>query len=273
MDASAIKEIQSAHAFAAINAALASGAPSVAMPSEFSVVSTEALMPNRRRARGTMSTTHLGSFAGYVEAFKQSGTKTFVSPQRMTATAVLNLGTTEAPGHADDCARFAPEQTAAYQALLAFVSGAQQQKKAAEFFEDWVHQIKFFDENEQIRPEQAIAAIRNITIEAVRKHETTVGNLSAQQSAFESIQATSKSNIPTLIYFTCQPYDALEERVFVMRLSILTSEPQPTLRLRIVKHEEHVEEMAKELALIVRMELGADDDKADVLIGEYTTQK
>lgn len=271
MDASAIKEIQSAHAFAAINAALASGAPSVAMPSEFSVVSTEEFMPNRRRARGTMTTTHLGSFADYVAAFKQEGTKTFVSPRQMTATAVLNLGTTEAPGHADDCARFAPEQTAAYKALLAFVAGAQPQKKAAEFFEDWAYQVQFFEDTELIPPAQAVAAIRNITIEAVRKKETTVSNLSAQQSAFESIQASSKSSIPTLIYFKCQPYDVLEERVFVMRLSILTSEPQPTLRMRIVKHEEHIEQMADELADKVNAALGRPDGA--VLIGEYNVLK
>jgi uncharacterized protein YfdQ (DUF2303 family) len=54
-----------------------------------------------------------------------------------------------------------------------------------------------------------------------------------------------------------------------MRLSVLTTD-KPSLQLRIINQEKHDEEMAEELANLVRGLLG---DVAPVHIGSYTPAK
>lgn len=241
----------------------------VALPERFTDHDLERYLPNRRRARGVMNTDNLASFAEYTKAHAEPGASVFVDAEHMKAVAVLNLGTPEAPGHGDNRAMLALKRTAAFTALLAHANNAGRgmtQTVASEFLEDWPDHIQCFNSEGEISPPKAIAALRKLSIEAMRKMESSEQSLSASRSAFESVQATSSEPIPTTIYFKCVPYQELAERQFVLRLGVLTGGDKPSITLRIVKVELHNEEMAQELASLTRDALAGS---FPVMLGEY----
>lgn len=264
----ALQESQSIATTAKVVAASDDTKELVFLPSDFKQHDLEQYLPNRRRARGTMETTVLASFADYTKAHKEDGCCVFVNADSMTASAVLNLGTPSAPGHADNRAKFSLQKTAAYRSLLSIANGAPySQKVIAEFLEDWSDNITCINSDGALRTPLAIAAVRKITIESMSKRESEEQSLSATKSAFESVQATSKDPIPTLIQFRCQPYTELTGRCFDLRLGIMTSQKDPMLTLRIVKAEEHQEQMAAELVDLIEM---AFEETIPVLIGGYS---
>jgi uncharacterized protein YfdQ (DUF2303 family) len=240
-----------------------------ALPSDYKLHDLEQFMPNRRRARGTMTTSVLTSFADYSKAHAENGASVFINTDSLRAVTVLNLGMPESPGHSDNRVALELEKTAAYKALTGIATGAgRSQKDVAEFMEDWSGNVKCFDETGEIKTSKAIAAVRKITIESMRKMESEEQSLSASKSAFESIQASSKEPLPTIIYFQCEPYAGLESRLFVLRLGVLTGESTPKVNLRIVKAEQHQEEMAQELAAKITMLLAGE--QIPVLLGGYS---
>lgn len=241
-----------------------------ALPEHFKVHDLEGYMPTRRRARGVMTTISVGSFAEYVKRHIENGASVFVDQDAMQAVAVLNLGTPTDPGHADNRAVCKAKITAAFEALKAHANGrGMSQSIVAEFFEDWAGELLFFKDGEAVTPPKAIAAIRKMTIESLRKLESEEKSLSASRSTFENVQATSADPIPTTIYFNCNPYYGLGERTFVLRLSVITTGDKPAIGLRIVKMEEHEEEMAQEFAALVGKAIGAE---LPVLLGTYATK-
>ena len=243
-----------------------------ALPSDFSIHDLERYLPNRRRARGTMTTADVADFAVYVKAHAESNASVFVDASAMAANAVLNLGTAEAPGHADNRAVVTLQKTATYEAMRQIADGiGRKQADIAEFLEDWSEHIKCFDDAGPIDTPKGIAAIRKLTIEAMRKVESSAQNLSASQSAFESVSATSgAAPIPTIIYFTCVPYQGLESHQFVLRLGVLTGGDKPAVTLRLIKAELHAEWMAKEFAVLVGAALNKDSKVIPVLVGSYS---
>jgi uncharacterized protein YfdQ (DUF2303 family) len=252
-----------------------------ALPSDYKLHDLERFLPQRRRVRGLMQTPFVRAFAAYVKTHMEAGASVFVDPAKLGATAVLNLGGPSNPGHADNLAKLTPEKTAAYAALQLQTLGNRHltQKEAAEFMEDWSEHIQCFsDAGHTISNPRAVAAVRKITIDAMRKLESTEQSLSASRSAFESVQASSTEPLPSTIYFKCRPFADLAERLFVLRLGVITTDDKaPKITLRIAKAEQHAEEMAVELCELVlqHMELamGSETTRATlvpVLIGAYT---
>lgn len=241
----------------AIHEAIEVGAAAVGLHEDITVRDLENYRSTRRRPRGTMTTRFIAPFAAYVRTHAADGATVFVNPDNMTATAVLDLGTLSAPGHADHQAKLQPKMTAAYNALTLITAGARSQQDVAEFLEDWASHVDCFNADGEIKPHLAIAAVRKITIEAMRKVESEEQRLSATRSAFESVQASSKDPLPTTIQFFCLPYADLKPRTFVLRLGVLTGETKPKLVLRIQKAEEHNEEIANELVECIENQVEA----------------
>lgn len=243
-----------------------------ALPDHIKVHDLEQYLPLRRRARGCMATKHIAPFAQYTQAHAEPGATVFIDTTRMRATALLNLGTPNEPGHADNKAELVPDPTAAYSALTKLAGSPVSQQVLSEFIEDWggLADMKFFNNEGEIVKGKAMAAIRRITIENVRKHESEEQQLSANRSTFESVSASSHEPIPTLIYFTAQPYADLSERTFVLRLSIITGERAPSLVLRLQHAEKHQEDMGNELAGLVTT---AMQGATPVLLGSYSPSK
>lgn len=283
-DKEAIKALQECKAICSaagtIQAALTTNPSSsythgvAALPDHYTVHDLEKHMPTRRRARGLMVTDVLESFATYTLEHAEDGATVFVNTDDMSATAVLNMGTPKAPLHADNKANLISRQTAAYKALRAIANGTgQKQATVAEFLEDWAGQVKCFSADGELSPPKAIAAIRKVTIETMRKLESEEQQLSASMSAFESVQASSKEALPTTLYFTCEPYKGFAERTFVLRLAVLTTSDKPAIGLRVIKQEEQDESMAQELADRVAHAIAASDTaglkNVPVLMGTY----
>lgn len=240
----------------------------VALPSDYKLNDLEQYLPNRRRPRGTMATANLLSFGIYCSNNAGNCATVFVDKDTMSACAVLNLGSPDAPGHADNKAVIKAERTAAYKALVAIANGiGRSQKEVAEFLEDWSEYVKCFNDAGEVKNSQAVAAVRKITIDSMRKLESEEQNLGASKSAFESVQASSKEPLPTTIYFECVPYADFEQRLFVMRLGVLTGESVPKVNLRIVKAEQAAEEMAEELAAKIS---GQFAGAMTVVVGTYS---
>lgn len=239
-----------------------------ALPSDYKLHNLEQYLPTRRRARGIMTTNDLESFIGYTVAHSEAGASVFIEAESMSAFAVLNLGIPNEPGHADNKAKLKLNRTAAFTALISIATGQPyKQSTVAEFLEDWPDQIKCINDAGDIAPPKAIAAIRKLTIETMRKLESEEQALSQSRSAFESVQATSKDPIPTTILFKCQPYSDLAERTFAIRLTVQTGGDKPAITLRVVKAEQHNEEMAAELAALI---IRGFEGGTPVLVGSYT---
>lgn len=276
-DKDAIKELAMAQAITAGSDASAAHLakdqiPPIALPQDFNLHDLERYAPTRRRARGTVSTSVAADFAQYADAHKEHGSTVFVDADAMTATAVLNLGDPEIPGHADNEVVLKLRQTAPFIALLTIANGRGfKQSDVAEFIEDWASHISCFNtDGGSIDTRQAIAAVRRITIESLRKVESDEQQLSATRSALESVKATASEPIPAAIVFRCEPYQGLSLRPFAMRLGILTGDKVPLLVLRIQKMEDHKEQMAKELVALVA---DAIKDSMPVHIGTYVAKK
>ena len=107
-------------------------------------------------------------------------------------------------------------------------------------------------------------ALRAITIDVARKVEATEQSLGASRSAFESVQASSKHALPERALFTCAPHLGLAPRTFELRLGVLTSD-KPQVVLRVVNAEQHCEDMAAELANLVRGAVSS----VPVAVGQY----
>jgi len=277
MDKDAIKELAKAEAINAssdaVALAIATGDEgnrgAAALPGDFNLHDLEKFMPNRRRLRGSMATAVVADFSRYVAKNAEKGAAIFVEQERMTACAVLNLGTPDKPGHADNIATLQPKRTAAYAALREIATGnAFKQADVAEFLEDWADRITCFKDGIPVVNAQAVAAIRKLTIEAMRKIESSEQQFSASRSALESVEAKSEAPLPTAIIFTCEPYSDLTMREFTLRLGILTGGDKPMLNLRIIKMEEHAEKMAEELAEVIRKE----STTVPVMQGSYSAK-
>ena len=216
-----------------------------------------------------MTTPTPADFASYALDNKEGGATVFVNPHAMQAVAVLNLGTPASPGHGDNRAVLAPPKTAAFSALLSIASGSQRRRTdVAEYLEDWAPLIRCEnDAGDDVPVKLAAAAVRKLTIEGTKRLETSEQSLSASRSAFEQVRATAVDTLPVFINVTCEPYQGLADRTFRLRLGIVTGD-KPALVLRVAKREQHDEEMAQELAQLVRGALTGSD--VPVLVGSYS---
>lgn len=268
LDKEALALLLKAQAISAASAAMHDPCDStVALPADFTVHDLERFAPTRRRLRGTMTTSSPTDFAAYAKDNAEDGAVVFVNRTGMTADAVLNLGTVDIPGHADHRAQLRPIPTAAYSAMRKLANGqGLTQQQVAEFLEDWPDNVTCERDGDTVPVRQAIAAVRSITIEALNKLASEEQQLSATRSTFEHVKATSTETLPAIINFDCVPLHGLASRTFSLRLAIHTGGQKPAITLRVVNDEQHLEDMAQELATLVAQAIG---DGMPVMVGTF----
>ena len=234
----------------------------------------ESFMPNRRRYRGTMTTTQIDQFAEYtnriaedVDQQRAHSVPCFVDPENMTAKVFFDLGTVEAPGHADFTARLNLPKTAAFEELLGKNGRALDQKELAEWLEDWSPQLKVTSETgEPLNLPAAVGAVRRITIGAKSESTSEERTFGGRRSSMAEVEAQNKDTLPAFVEFTCEPYHGLQQRTFRLRVSLITSE-KPRLVMRVVRLEHHQEEMAKEFR--EHLEHALDGNLVDTFVGKF----
>lgn len=214
------------------------------------VESIEHLQPGRSRYRGTFATHQLGDFAAYVRGADGDQPRTpaqgFIDTDTMTAKVFFNLGGADQPGHGDHTAKLTLKPTAAYAALRAIVNKPLDQRTLHDFVEDWRDNITpvYDGAADPTRTANALAAIRDITIETVRKVGQVERDMGATRSAMESVDARSSLTLPSGFEFVATPYDGLKLRAFRLRLGVTTGGDKLALTLRIQQDEQITEDIA-----------------------------
>lgn len=272
MDKSAIEQIQKSLVAEVLNRSVDitdAQAPIIAMPADFEVHNLERYYPTRARFRGRFITQSIDDFVRYTH---NDGGHCFIDAEKMRAISIMDLGTPDAPGHAEHVAGLSLAITAPFRALQSIDGNPKPQSGIAEWLEDWRDHLRAEGKDgEEIDIKKAIGAVRKITITAARESEHTEESLSQSRSLMESIEAKSKdTDLPAFFYFHCIPYEGLQERKFMLRLSVVTVGNAISLVLRTARREAIQEEMANEFKelLLDKFDTGA----VDVYIGTFQTK-
>lgn len=224
----------------------------IALPDQIALHNLEKYMPQRDSYRFEFATKSITDFGLYCKEFDKEGGKCFVNSDNMNAKTIFDLGTEEVPLHQLHKANLQLDKTAAFRALLNVNGSLFSQKDASNFIEDWADNIIVFTkEGDHMTIPQAAKQLREITIEQVANVESNVNDFGESMSAFEKIEAKNSEKIPAEIKFKCVPYHGLDQREFVVRVSILTGSSRPEISLRIIKLEAQEEDMAEEFKEIL----------------------
>ena len=252
LDSTAINQIHALISAQGVNEIISKiGADAVALPENFRIHDLEKY-----------------DFTRYSKDLADEGTRCFIDADNMRAVSVLNLGTIDEPGHADNTATLKLKKTAPFSALLSVNGERNSQKSLAEWIEDWADYLVGFDANgDAIQATKAAAAVRKITIEANQTADFEDNDFSGKRSLMESVEAKTKDIMPVAFEFKCVPFEGLKERPFKLRLSIITGD-RPVLVLRIIQLEAVQEEMANEFRDLLVEKF--KDSKVETFIGTFT---
>lgn len=266
----AIEHLEQTDLLDHVNAELAnikSASPLIALPKGVALSDLEEHMDHRTSYRFNFSTKSIGDFGEYCKEFDKEGAKCFVNSDRMYAQSIFDLGSESNPLHQRHNAKLQLDKTAAFRALLAIDGNHLSQKDAANFIEDWAGNVAVLSKDgDAMSFDQASKQLREITIEQVRNSDSKVNDFGESMSSFEKIEAKNQDLIPATIQFTCTPYHGLDEREFMVRVSILTGSEKPSISFRIIKLEAQEEDMAEEFKEILTGSFKESELK--VFIGE-----
>lgn len=236
------------------------GSNVVVLPDSVSMHSLEKYQPARDRFRGSLKTQSLRDFSKYVELHIRAGLEIesagFIDQDAMSATVIFNLGNPDWPGHADDRATLTLKPSAAYTAVQSIVGKALSQQALAEWLEDWAPHIITTAGDETLSIAAAISGVRKMTIKATSQRDSSVGDFSASRSAMDDIEAKSQETLPTAFLFQVVPFEGLGESTITLRLSVITGEDKPVLKLRWVGEEAQREAFAIEFKHVLEREVG-----------------
>lgn len=244
--------------------------PGMVLPKECEVKSLEHLQPFRNRFTGTFKTLAIADFAAYINKHEQ--VQCFIDSKTPVATAIFDLGTPNAPGHAAHKAKLELEQTPDFIALLEFTSRQHSQQSLAEFLEDWKFNLAASDASgEEMEVKKAIAAVRRVTIDAKKTADHAVGQLSNSKSSLEQLDANSGgAPLPAWIKYSCNPYHGLSVYDFFMRVSMSIHNENIVFKLSIAnlakQRQAYLEEFMAEVQAVI------DSEASTVYIGSFETK-
>lgn len=245
--------------------------PTIILRGDERLENIEHLSEYRTRFRGTYETTQIGEFSGYLG--RHANGTAFVDPESMACTAIIDIGSTESPGHCQHVARLKLRQTALFAELCRLNGQRLTQQQMAEFLEDWRDSLTARRAIDATTYDaqgiaDAIASVRKITIKSKSAATTATGDFQASRSALEEVEATSEKPLPAFIVAHCEPYIGMSSRAIAARLSVIfVDDKPPALQLRIVGRERLTEELATEFAELVRDKV---PKSTTVLVGTFS---
>lgn len=267
MDHQAIDRIQSL-VHAAMIGNPGTDVPTLLVPDGYQLESLEKYQDSPSRFRGAFATSSIEDYGNYVNA--EDVARVFVDIDAMRAKAFFDLGNPGLPGHAEHTATLTLQKTGAYSACLEANGNAFAQKDLAHWIDDWHHCITGINSNgEEMTAKQLANAVRKIEIKAASERTHEDGDWNTKRSGMDALDATAGDSTPDIIRFHCTPYEGLPFRTFEMRVSIITDDTKPRLKLRIIGLETAKEEMAKEFKLVLQGEL---EENATLLLGSFNSK-
>lgn len=236
------------------------------------IQSLEAFQPGRSRYRGDFTTQHITDFAKHVAIQGESdleGHQGFIDTDAMSAKVFFNLGDHEHPGHGDHTATLKLKPTAAYAALLGVVNRQLDQRTLHDFVEDWRDMITpvYDGEADRSRMANALASIRDVTVETARKVNHVERDMGTTRCAMESVDAKSSLTLPSGFQLLLDPYADLPSRLFRLRLGVITGNDKCALTLRIQQAEQLTEQIAEDFRDALHDKL---PDTCTLVLGKFT---
>ena len=176
MDSSAIEKIREAETAKTLDVVLHNAIEAhqgaVALPDSYNLVGTEQYQQFKSRFRGSMQTGVIETFVDYTSKYSGDTTECFITPEKMSAKVVFDVGTVDEPGHCEFSGTLQLEKSAEYAALCEFANTAHSQRNTAEWLEDWSDFISAADESGgSVSNKKLVSAIRRITVESSRKDD------------------------------------------------------------------------------------------------------
>ena len=273
MDESAISLIQRTAVTAVGGVELPTDIPARILPDGYNIHNLEKYQNQPSRFRGIFSTNQIDDFVQYCVG-TQKPVRCFIDQKDMKAKAYFDLGDPDKPGHGEHTALLSLERKAAFKALLELHQEEMDQKKAAEFFEDWRDCILLYDENEKtIDVKQGIMAIRKLTINAIAEAQHVHEDKRTEKSTLERIEAQNLRTFVNYFVFNCQPYGPqLGNYLFTVRVSLVFDRDRPRLRFNIIRLEDRKETMANDFRVELDGALDVKVEQQNILIGAFAKQ-
>lgn len=224
-------------------------------------IDLEDFQATRRNYRVKFDTRDMADFVRYVDGAGDAAV--YVDPDKMAARAIFDLGDKDAPGHARHRASLALRKTPELEAILETDSKYLTQQDAVLFLQDWAHCFvgAFHGEGESMSLAGALAAIRQIKIEASGARESAVGNHANSRSSLENVGVANV--LPEDITLRAAPFVGLPEMNFDLIVIVNLEGAKPTIRFRLMQRGSLDDRIARSFVDELRGLFG----HRDVLIG------
>lgn len=227
--------------------------PFALLPDSMNVTDLENYLPTPTRFRNTFSTYRISEFARYCVDFDTNTAQCIIYADELSfradpkAMTVFDMGGPGAPLHADHKATIKLQKLPEYQTAIDFDGQTFDQRKFAEWIEEYADQLTIFtSDGVSLSPVLAARSIRELTIKAARQSSSTVDEMSESRSISESIEAENAGAKPAVIKYTFIPYPDFEEYTIEFRLSILTSGESPKFVARMLRQDRLIRAIADE---------------------------
>ena len=245
--------------------------PTRTLPKDMVIESLESEMKHRNQFRAKVSTHFIDDFAKYFKLYE--GLNCYINADEMRAKTIFDIGTLDKPLHCKHEAKIKLKKTALFNVLINANGVKLSQRDMAEWIEEWNDCTEAYaniDDQDVIAAGKAAAAIRNLTIEEVKKSDHSEGNFNSSKSQLEQIDAKSSEGLPGYFTFTCIPYLGLEERKFTLRLNVIKSHDKPMFVLRVLRFDGIEEELAIEFRDLL---VSALPEECETFIGDIDTSR
>lgn len=242
------------------------------LPQGYQAESLDRFMERPAHFREQFKTHHMNSFVEYC-AGNHGGqiVLCYVDQDKMSASVIFDAGVPCEPGHRYHTATLTLQMGPLYQSLLKISGTTIEQRELAEWLEDWRFDITTESaNNEEIELGKVITAVRQFSTESKTNSSHNEESMAASRSAFASIEAANKHNLPAYIVADCKPYSDLEDHRIPMRFSTrLSTTEKPVFALTMVKPDVIRQTLAEDFvkAISIAMTEHAGIDTHSVLIG------
>lgn len=224
----------------------------VVIPKDYNLTNLEKFKSEPDHFRGVFSTNILEQYTGYVDKNATADSGVFINQDKMTATAIIDMGNHDLPKWGKHEASVTLKNTPAYDALLSLRDRKITQQDFIDFAEDWQEHIQFYyGDDVTIGHEsfkETIKTLRKLKTSVTATSETEIGNFAANRSAMESIEVTAAGSQqpPTGFLFSTIPYDGFGPVSFDCQLRALPDAKEVFLKYRIGQLAQHQERLAEQ---------------------------
>lgn len=234
---------------AALKAAIESVDPSlnvVYLDGNVNIHDLEKFQSKKRRMKGQFATTSLLALAQFAQStiassLNNENPSCFIG-NNGNAKLIFNYGDMENPLHQDLGASIQLNTTPVFDAISRLKDSRLSQRELAEFIEDFNDYVTALDASgDEINLNVAVGAIRNMTIESNKSVNQESTDFKDTSSAFASVEAKFKDATPAYLKFDIPAFNEIENRIFILRISVMTSDDKIKLGLRCPKWDEVIE--------------------------------